>query len=239
MTTVKLENKFTKIIAHRGLSGIEMENTNSAFVAAGNRSYFGIETDIHRTSDGKFIICHDFDLKRIAGVDSEVEKLTLDELRNITLYDKDGSNIRKDLRLSEPENYISICKKYGKHCILELKSNFTDDEILKIIEIINGYDYLDNVTFISFNYDNLLKVRKFLPRHSVQFLFSEFSDEIINRLIKDKFDVDVHYSALNAEIIEYLHNNGLKVNCWTVDNKQDAERFISWGVDYITSNILE
>ena len=33
------------MIAHRGVSGLELENTCAAFVAAGNRSYFGIETD--------------------------------------------------------------------------------------------------------------------------------------------------------------------------------------------------
>ena len=35
MNTVKFDKKETKIIAHRGLSGIEKENTNAAFVAAG------------------------------------------------------------------------------------------------------------------------------------------------------------------------------------------------------------
>ena len=47
MDTIKFDKKKTVMIAHRGLSGIETENTNSAFVAAGNRSYYGIETDIH------------------------------------------------------------------------------------------------------------------------------------------------------------------------------------------------
>ena len=50
MTTVKFEKGQVQVIAHRGLSGIERENTNAAFVAAGNRSYYGIETDIHRTA---------------------------------------------------------------------------------------------------------------------------------------------------------------------------------------------
>ena len=43
MDTTKIEKKETLVIAHRGLSGIEPENTNAAFVAAGNRSYFGID----------------------------------------------------------------------------------------------------------------------------------------------------------------------------------------------------
>lgn len=59
MNTIKIKSDSVKIIAHRGLSGLERENTYPAFVAAGNRSYFGIETDIHKTKDGKFIIIHD------------------------------------------------------------------------------------------------------------------------------------------------------------------------------------
>ena len=52
MDTIKIENKAVKMVAHRGLSGIEKENTCSAFVAACNRAtYFAVETDVHRTPD--------------------------------------------------------------------------------------------------------------------------------------------------------------------------------------------
>ena len=60
MDTVKLENKTVRMVAHRGLSGLEKENTCAAFVAACNRAtYFGVETDVHRTADGQFVIFHD------------------------------------------------------------------------------------------------------------------------------------------------------------------------------------
>lgn len=239
MNTIKFKKNSTKIVAHRGLSGIETENTNAAFVAAGNRSYYGIETDIHRTSDGKFVVCHDDDLKRVAGVNLPVESTSLSELQSIVLFDKDGSKGREDLRVSILENYISICKKYDKHCVLELKSDFTDEEISKIIDIIKNFDYLENVTFISFVYSNVTKIRKICPKQSVQFLFSNFTEEIIAKLISEHIDVDVNYKALTKEIIDRLHENGLVVNCWTVDNKEKAEELAEWGVDYITSNILE
>ena len=85
----------------------------------------------------------------------------------------------------------------------------------------------------------MVKIRKILPEQSVQFLFSKFDDEIIERLIAARIDVDVRYQALTKEIIDLLHENGLKVNCWTVDDKADAEKLVAWGVDFITSNILE
>ena len=135
MNTRKFEKKNTLVVAHRGLSGLETENTNAAFVAAGNRSYYGIETDIHKTADGKFVVCHDDNLKRIAGEDLNVESVSLGVLQNIILTDKDGTKSRLDLRLGFLENYISICKKYEKHCVLELKSEFTEEETAKFIEI--------------------------------------------------------------------------------------------------------
>ena len=163
MDTIKFEKGRTLAVAHRGLSGIETENTNAAFVAAGNRSYYGIETDIHRTAGGRFAVCHDNDLKRVAGEETEVETSTLEELQNIVLFDVDGTKNRADLRVGTLENYISICKKYGKHCVLELKSDFTESEIEAIVNIAESFEYLDSITFISFVFSNLTKIRRIRP----------------------------------------------------------------------------
>ena len=239
MDTIKFEKKNTKMVAHRGLSGIEVENTNSAFVAAGNRSHWGIETDIYKTADGKFVIGHDDNYKRLSGEEIFLEKETLEKLREVVFFDKDGTKNRVDLRPATLENYLSIVKKYEKYAVLELKSNFTDEEIARIIEIIREYDYLDNLTFISFNYDNLLRVRKILPNQSAQYLFWKITDAEIERLVRDKIDVDVWVVELTKEQIEACHRAGLKVNCWTVDDPKKAEELDSWGIDIITSNILE
>lgn len=239
MNTIKFNKKNTQIIAHRGLSGIEVENTNSAFVAAGNRSYYGIETDIHRTADGKFVIGHDDNYKRIAGEEIYLEKSSLGMLQNVVFFDKDGKKDRVDLRPSCLENYIKIVKKYEKHAILELKSDFTEEEIAKIIEIVKSYDYLENTTFISFIYENLQKIKAVLPNQSAQYLFWKVTDEEISRLVRDKIDVDVWCRELTKEQIEKCHAAGLTVNCWTVDTAEEGERLAEWGIDFITSNILE
>lgn len=239
MNTIKFDKKNTLVIAHRGLSGLEKENTNAAFVAAGNRSYYGIETDIHKTKDGHFVINHDDNFNRVAGEDIIIEQSTLEEIQNLVLYDVDNQKSRIDLRPTTLQNYLSICKKYEKHSILELKSDFTDEDIAKIIDIIKSYDYLENVTFIAFNYENLLKVRKILPNQPCQYLFWKLTDEEISRLVKDKIDADVWCIELTEEQIKKAHKAGLKVNCWTVNEKENGEKFASWGIDFITSNILE
>lgn len=176
MDTKKFDNQGTRVVAHRGLSGLERENTASAFVAAGNRPYFGIETDVYRTNDGHFVINHDGNLQRIAGEDLGVEGLSWDSLRKIVLFDTDGTKGRYDLRLANLENYISICKKYEKYCVLELKSVFTQEETDAMIRLIDGLGWLDHVIFISFHYEDLEKVRATLPDQPCQFLTGENGD---------------------------------------------------------------
>ncbi len=239
MNTIKVNAKSTLMVAHRGVSGLEKENTCAAFVAAGNRSYWGVETDIHRTGDGNFIIIHDGNTARVGHDNINVEETTFETLRRIQLCDRDDTKSRADLHLPSLEEYIGICKKYEKHCVLELKSDFTDAEIAAMIARIEALAYLDGVTFISFGYENLLKVRAVKPTQSCQFLTGDESDEMIAKLASDKLDIDIHYPSLTEERVNAFHAAGIKINCWTVDAKEDAERLISWGVDQITSNILE
>ena len=236
--TKKIDRSDAQIVAHRGLSGIEVENTEAAFIAAGEHSYYGIEADVRKTVDGKFVMCHDADLKRISGQRIDVESSTLADLLEIPLLNIDGEK-DDSIHLTTLENYISICKQYGKQAILELKSDFTKDEVGNIIDIIISADYLDRVTFISFNYDNLLYVREFSPEQSAMYLFSKMSEDIYEMLIRDRIDVAIKHTKLTKSDLERFHDAGLKVNCWTVDNSSTAEKYAKWGVDYITSNILE
>ena len=240
MDTIKIANKGNvKMVAHRGLSGIERENTNAAFVAAANRSYFGIETDIHKTVDGKYVLIHDDKTGRVAIDNMVVEESTFDTLRSLILTDKDGTKSRSDIRIPTLEEYIGINKKYGKVAVLELKNAFEENEIYEICDKISALDYLDGTIFISFCYDNLVYIRKKYPTQAAQFLISTYDDELLDRLRAHNLDLDIYHKALTPEIVARLHAEGITVNCWTVDDLARAEELIAMGVDMITSNILE
>ena len=239
MNTARINRGSTKMIAHRGLSGLERENTNIAFVAAGNRSYFGVETDIHCTADGDLIVIHDDTTTRVSGVELVVEEQTFAALRAIKLFDLDGSNSREDLRMPSLEEYIGICKKYEKTCVLELKNPMKEAQVRQIIDRIEALGYLDEVIFISFCFENLVYVRNYRPAQRAQFLFKIFTDELVARMKEYRLDVDVYYKSLTEELIADLHAQGFEINCWTVDDPAVAEQLVSWGVDYITTNILE
>lgn len=242
MDTVKIKSNLVNMIAHRGLSGLERENTFPAFVAAGNRSYFGIETDVRKTKDGKFIIIHDNNIERISlgKLKTNVEENDFSSVENIVLPDLDGSRSRRDIKIPLLTDYIKICKKYCKKCVLELKDSFSEEDIKAIIKEISGEQYLENVVFISFVWENCITVRKLLPQNDVQWLtWNEITDEIIKSLYENKIDLDVAYKALTRELTNKLHSYKIKVNCWTCDDKDDAEKLVQMGVDFITTNILE
>lgn len=241
MNTIKLDSKNVRMIAHRGLSGLEKENTCAAFVAAGNHEkYFGIETDVHKTKDGKYVIFHDDNTARV-GLDSLIiEESTFDTLRRLQLTDIDGKRGRIDLLIPTVEEYISICKKYGKTCVFELKNEFEEKDIYRLAEIFEKADYMDHVIFISFQLINLIYLRRRYPDINAQFLIEhEWKDEYFDELKKNNLGLDIDHQLLTREIVDRVHSMGKEVNVWTVNTLEDGQRMVELGVDYITSNILE
>ena len=57
------------------------------------------------------------------------------------------------------------------------------------------------------------ELRKVLPNAEIGMLFGnvKFTDEMIKSFSENKFDVDVYYKCVNAEMVEKLHKNGIKV----------------------------
>ena len=236
--TIHVNLPGVKMVAHRGVSGLERENTCAAFVAAGNRSYFGVETDIHRTADGRYIVFHDDNLTRLLGDGRVVEEMRFDELRALRLTDLDG-NARGDLLLPTLEEYVHICKKYDKDCVLEIKNHFEPEDIDNVIAIIRGIGWLERTIFISFDLPNMICIRERLPQQRAQYLVSTFGEDLLPILMANHLDLDIKYSSLSAEQVRACHEAGIKVNVWTVNEAADAERLAGYGVDFITSNILE
>ena len=239
MDTIHIDSKNVQMVAHRGVSGLETENTASAFVAAGNRSYYGIETDVHRTADGRFVVFHDDNTQRVAGDAMVVEETTYETLRSLRLKDTDGQRGRNDLRIPSLREYVRICKKYGKVGVLELKNRFEAKDIWRIVSLLEEEEYLPHMIIISFSLENLIDLRAILPDQSAQFLTSKYTDDLIETLKKYHLDLDIHYKALTPERVRELKAAGIVVNCWTVDDPDAARDLIDWGVDQITSNILE
>ena len=70
---------------HRGGDEEKTENTLEAFQYSSDLGFVFMETDVQSTSDGKVVIFHDSDLKRVAGLNKRVSDLTFKEIKEVDL----------------------------------------------------------------------------------------------------------------------------------------------------------
>ena len=225
-------------VAHRGASGLTLENTVQAFELAGQKDYYGIEADVRVTADGKYIMVHDSDLKRIAGLDIEIEETDFETLRALRFKDP-YADTDEEFSLPSLDEYIEICVRYDKQAVLELKGDMTLDEVCGVVAVVESFGWLERTIFISFSSENLLHVRTAYPTASAQYLIEEWTDENINFMIENQIDASLRWDLVKSRRVKKLHNAGLKVNCWTVDGRLCAAAMVMCGVDFITTNILE
>lgn len=232
----EFKNEGVKMIAHRGLSGLYTENTVAAFEAAGKADYYGIETDVHVTKDGKYVLFHDENIEELAGVNMEIAESDYEDLRAVELPVKGGGE--KENYIPEFYEYIEICKEYEKQAIVELKASFTKEQVAEIVGILDFYGMKNNSTFISFDEDNLLFLREVFPKAPAQYLFEHPKKEHFDFALENGFDASMQFWRVLPSYVKRFHEKGLKVGCWTVDKKWQGALMKAYGVDYITSNIL-
>lgn len=172
------------------------------------------------------------------GDERVVEDMTFDELRTLRLKAHDEL-VRGDLVLPSLEEYIRICRKYNKESVLEIKNHFEPEDIDNVIEIIRAEGWLERTIFISFDLPNCLYLREKLPEQRVQYLV-KVCDETVLQVLKDhNLDLDMDYRNCTMEIVEACHAQGKVINVWTVNALEHGQRMAEYGVDFITTNILE
>ena len=236
MEPIRIDCKQTKMVAHRGAGKVWVENSLPAFQNAAKHSYWGIETDIHCTKDGKFILIHDDTTDRVTGESYVVEETDFETLRNLHLLGLEGDAAR----LPTLEEYINACKSGVKYAVLELKNRMPIEAIERIIAELDSLDYLEKTVFISFSFANMEAVRALRPNQPAQYLINrENVAEKVQKAIELKVDIDIRYSQLTPEILNAMHQAGLKVNVWTVNDTDAARALIEMGVDYVTTDIFE
>lgn len=240
MNTILIDKKGCKMIAHRGVSGLEKENTCAAFVAAGVKSYYGIETG--RTRDGRRKIFYfsrrQYEEHRGRGYRYRKEQCRQARSGAHARHGRKdasfgfGDSDARGLYFRLPENTIRIA-------VLELKNRMEEKHVAGIARKIDDMGWLEKTTFISFSAENLIVLRGLYPNVSIQFLTGEATEENFSLMKKYRFDADLCGLCVTEEYIRRLHKAGLKVNCWTIDRPEDAEALIDMGADFITTNILE
>jgi glycerophosphoryl diester phosphodiesterase len=221
------------VLAHRGARRVAPENTVEAFARARGMGADGVELDVHRTGDGRLVVHHDAEAEGI-GV---LADRTLD-----------------DIRAARPEiptlaEVLDACS--GMLVNIEIKNlpgdaDFDAEEHAAelVVEVLQGRGGRDEVLVSSFNLATIDRVRSIDPEVPTAFL-SMFGFDPLEALAVcvehghvayHPFVVTMDGGAAD-DVADRAHEQGVRVNVWTVNDEPEMLRLAAAGVDGIVTDV--
>jgi glycerophosphoryl diester phosphodiesterase len=242
------------IVAHRGASAYALENTLDAFQKAIEMGASYIECDIRVSKDNKLVVIHDANLRRVFGIDANVNELTTEQLKQykiptleevLDLIKKANKEVAIKQRIeqqiaiakmqAQPQVQKTKAKKKRKIWLLiEIKEPGCEE---KLAELIKKKGMTKSVVVVSF-FDEPLKKIKQLIAVKTGFIFSLLDPDVA---FQKALDARVNfiiprYDVISKDLVKRAHKQKLKVVAWTVDDVKIAKELIKLKVDGIASN---
>lgn len=222
------------MIAHRGYSSKYLMNTEQAFIEATRHGSGGAETDIRRTKDGVYVTSHDHDAVFADGSSLIVSDSTFAELTAKPLRNDKTDN---DVYICTFRRYLEIMRDNDMICFVELKGEFTDEQVGEVFRMVAEVYDLKKCIFQSFEFDNLIRAHEQFPELPLMLTYG-CNERNYERCFDYGFSIDVDYNVVTEDMIRQFHDRGLEVAVWTVNTPEVFERFKNMDVDYIESDVF-
>ncbi len=214
-------------IAHRGYHNEKTapENSLEAFEAAIKKGY-AIELDVLLTKDAQVVVVHDSNLERLTGTDSDINQMTLEQVRGLFLLGTASTIPTLSQTLELINGKVPI--------LLEIKSSGFSHELDELTYSLIK-DYEGSIAIQSFNPSSVRWFAKNAPdiargmllRGNLGFgLANRFIDNLYMLFSKPNF-VAYKYENLVKTDFSELRKNGLIVLGWTVgENMLNTREFV-------------
>lgn len=237
-----------KVISHRGANKDAPQNTIPAFRRSLEIGCNGFETDIHLTSDGYPVICHNYTIDETSTGSGEVRAKTLEELRT---YDF-GSYFNekfKGTQLPLLDEFLDVSRDEQVEIMnIEIKPPLDGNlEIVKkTIEAVKAKGLFDKLLISSFSPEVLVECKRIEPKCKTGFLYAPNKTFFFKKMLfgyvnfakSIKADyLHPHFIGVTKHYVKKLHKNGIKVNVWTVNKPEIAAKLIRYGVDGLITDL--
>ncbi|SMC45156.1 glycerophosphodiester phosphodiesterase [Moheibacter sediminis] len=241
---VNKEDKKIIAIAHRGASKLAFENSLTSFQIALKQNIDVIEIDVHLTKDDVVVVSHDYNLKRIAKLDEDIEDLTYEQIKKLNIGDgfvnEKIPTLNEVLKLIDGKKKIMIELKWPRKGIYK---NLVSKTLACIVQneavewsIIQSFekDYLKDVIekYPQIECHQLVfGLSKILPiYYDNHFRFGQFEP------LEGVSSVNIFYMYLNSSFVKKMHSKGIKVMAFTLNDEKKIARAVNFGVDGIISD---
>ena len=219
-----------QVIGHRGAAALAPENTRESFEYALSLGVDAIETDIRATSDGELILIHDKHLDRTTNGQGLVKETPWSVIRTLDA----GLWFGEEYRGAKIPLLQEMLEHYGNktHLVLEIKQSGIE---LEVLEMVSQLSLLDAVTFTSFNFNALEKMKIQSPTAMVGWLTSDSSQENISKTVQAGFQqICLPALAMSQELVTTVKKLGLEARAWKVKDTTAMIYAIDAGVDGMT-----
>ncbi len=250
MSTHTLSPKPLLIVGHRGAKEVVPENTLPAFQFAIDAGVDALELDVHLSRDGELIVMHDATIDRTTDGSGAIREFTLAELKQFNAAAHLGGN-EAGRRIEIPTLQEVHDLVQGRVPInLEIKKG--PDGIRypqieeQIIALVRHNRAIDLTVLSSFDFPTLTTVQTLAPdilNHAIvaQNYFQTPGLETPEQVAADLVARGVHWVAINKSyltrtLVNALHEQGILVHAWVINEKEEVEGCVALGVDAITTD---
>jgi glycerophosphoryl diester phosphodiesterase len=236
---------FPLVVAHRGDSRNEPENTLPAFEAALRAGADAVEFDVRLSADGHAVVMHDAQVSRTTDGDGLVRDLTLRELKSLTVRGP------SDATAEVPTLAQALSMLSGRAAIdVEIKNlpgepDHEPDREAVVEATLRGLDeaaFVGAVLITSFNPRSIGRVRELAPDVVTGFLALEampIDDAMSICSASGHAWVLPAVGAVRAAgpaAVARAHAAELRLGTWIVDDPTVAAELAGWGVDAVATN---
>lgn len=210
------------VIAHRGASGYEYENSRAAFRRAIMLDANGVELDVHATRDGAFVVHHDPELPG-AG---PIALLTCAEARQVRIRNGELLPLLQE-----------VLELVGDHDVWVEVKGLPPAHDCALLAVLDTGPAPERYAVHSFDHRIVRRLGEHRPALRRGILLSAYLDDPVGALqAVGATTLWQEWQQVDQELVRRVHEAGSQLVAWTVNDSGDIERLARLGVDGLCGN---
>ncbi|MCX4662313.1 glycerophosphodiester phosphodiesterase [Streptomyces uncialis] len=210
-------------IGHRGIMGVEPENTLRSFVAAELAGLDVIELDLHLSKDGALVVMHDADVDRTTDGSGPIADRTLAQLRTL--------DAGRGERVPVFEEVLDAVRA-------PLQAEIKDIAAARALaDVMHARNLVPRVEVLSFHDAALAEISRLVPDARTALVASRYGLDVVDRATAvGAGTLVLNIRRLTLELVERARKADLRIIGWVV-NTQDQLRLVrALGLDGATTD---
>lgn len=211
------------VIAHRGASGYELENSLAAFRAAAPRGADGVELDVHNTLDGELLVHHD------------------DRLPDGRHISRSRAADLAAVRLANGEPIPALAQALSAigsrlSVFVELKTLHPQFD-QRLLAVLAAGPNPSGYAIHGFDHRIVVRVGRAQPSLGRGVLSSSYAVRPVEAMVDaGASDLWQEQSLIDAELAAAVHRASARLIAWTVNTAERMDELIRAGVDALCTN---